>query len=75
MIRYCPSRQDSCELLVDGVSMMFSHAPYDIQVSTRTLHTLFAESDKNSWGTMVTLRTPRTSAAKETSLRTLGHFL
>ena len=69
MIPHCPSKQNSCELLVDGVSMMFSLAPSDIKVSTYTFHTLF-EAYENSWGTMVTLRTPRTSAAKETSIPT-----
>ena len=66
MIRHCPSKQQSYELLMDGVSMKFSYTPNGIKVSTFTFDTLF-ESYENSWGTMVTLRTPRTSAAKETS--------
>jgi len=75
MIPYCPSKQRiSCELLMDGVSITFLHAPFDIKVSTHTFHTLL-ESYKNSWETMVTLRTPRTSATKETSLLTSSHFL
>ena len=74
MIRHYPRKHHSCELLVDGVSMKFSYAPKDVRVSTHTLHTLF-ESYENSWGTLGTLRTPGTSAAKETSLLTAGHFL
>ena len=75
MIPHCPStKQHTCELLVDGVSMKFSYAPDHIKASTHTFHTPF-ESYENSWGTMVTLRTPRTSAAKETSLLTFDHFL
>jgi len=74
MIPQCPSEQGSYELLVDGVSMEFSYAPNDIKVGTHTFHTLFEESYENNWGTMVTLRTPRTSAVKETSLLTSSHF-
>ena len=73
MMPHCPSKQHS-ELLVDGVSMNFSYTPNNVMVSTHTFHTLF-ESYENSWGTMVTLRTPRTSAAKETSSLTSSHFL
>ena len=69
MIRHCSSKHRSCELLVDGVPVKFSYAPNGIKVSTHTFHTLF-EAYENSWGTMVTLRTPRASAAKETSLLT-----
>ena len=75
MIPYCPSKRHGYELLVDGVSMKFSYYPPNgMKVSTRTFHTLF-ESYENSWGTMVTLRTPRISAVKEISLLTSGHFL
>ena len=76
MISHCPSEQDSCDLLVDGVSMKFSYAPNNIKASTHAFHTLF-ESYENSWGTTVTLRTPRTSATKETFLNLLtpSHFL
>ena len=74
MIRHCPSERDSRELLVDGVSMKFSYATNGIKVSTHTFYTLF-ESYENSWGTMVTIRTPRTSAAKETSFLNSSHFL
>ena len=74
MIRHCPSKQRSYELLVDRVSMKFSYAHNDIKVSTHTFHTLF-ESYENSWGTMVTLQTLTTSFAKETSLLTSSHFL
>ena len=59
--------QDSYELLVDGVPVKFSEAPKGIKVSTYTFHTLL-KSYENSWGTMVTFRTARTSAAKETPL-------
>jgi len=75
MIRYYPRKPYSCDsLFVDGVSMTFLYVPNDIKVSPHIFHTLF-ESYENSWGTMVTLTTPRTSAAKETSLLTSGHFL
>ena len=70
MILHCPTVENGFELLVDGVSLNFSYAPSDDnKASTRTLHTLF-ESYENSWGTMVTVRTPWTSAVKETSLLT-----
>ena len=74
MIPHCLSKQHRCELFVDGVLMEFSYAPNGIKVSTHTLHTPF-ESYENSWETMVTSRTPRTSAVKETSLMTSSHFL
>ncbi|KIM50794.1 hypothetical protein SCLCIDRAFT_758059 [Scleroderma citrinum Foug A] len=32
MIRYYPSKQHSCDLLVDGVSMKFSFAPNDVKL-------------------------------------------
>ena len=73
MIRYYPSKQHNCDLLVDGVSMKFSFAPNDVKVSIHTFHTL-SESNKNSWGTMVRSRTLRTSSAKGTSLLTSSHF-
>ena len=66
MIHHCSTKQHSYELLVDGVSMKFSYAPNDIKMSTHAFHTLF-ESYRNSWGTMITLQTLRTSAPKETS--------
>ena len=59
---------------VDGVCGSFLAAPDGIKVSTHAFHTVFAPYE-NSWGTMVTLRTSRDSAAKETSLRTLIHLL
>ena len=74
MILHFPTKQDGCELLVDGVSTVFSYAPNGIKVNTHTFHTLF-DSYRSSWGTMVTLRTLGTSAAKETSLLTPRHFL
>ena len=40
MIPHCPSKQDSYELLMDGVSMKFSYAPNEIKVSTHTFHTV-----------------------------------
>ena len=75
MIPHRPSsKQDRCNICVDGVEMEFSYAPNEIKVNIHTFDTL-SESYENSWGTMVTLRTPRTSAAKETSLLTSSHFL
>ena len=66
--------QDICELDIDGVLMKFSKAPEGIKVSTHVFHTLRLESYENSWETMVTLRTARTSAAKETSSLTSSCF-
>ena len=75
MTHHCPRKaQDSYELCVDGVSMKFSKAPKSTEVSTHIFHTLL-ESYENSWGTMVTFRTVRTSAAKETSSLTSSRFL
>ena len=75
MILHRPSRkQGRCGICVDGVKMEFSSAPNEIKVNTHTFDTL-SESYENSWGTMVTLRTPRISAVKETSLLTSSHFL
>ena len=73
MIPHCPREErNRHEVFVDGVPMKLScYAPFNIRVSTRTFHILF-ESYENSWGTMVTLRTTRTSAAKGTSLLTLS---
>ena len=60
---------------IDGMPGKFSVAPDgSIKVSTHAFHTVFAPY-QNSWGTMVTLRTPRNSAAKETSLSTSSYFL
>jgi len=59
---------------IDGVSGNFWAAPDGIQVSTHTFHTVF-EPYKDSWGTMVTLRTPMNSLVKETSLMTSSRFL
>ena len=74
MIPHCSSEWGSCELLVDGVPTKFSDAPSDIKVNTVIVHILF-ESYENSWGTMGTLRTLGTFAAKETSFLTSGHCL
>ena len=59
---------------IDRVPGNFSAVSDGIKVSTYGFHTLFGP-DENSWGTTVTLRTPRNSAAKETSLLTSNHFL
>jgi len=59
---------------IDGVLNSFSAAPDGIKVSAHAFHTAF-DPYENSWGTMVTLRTPTNSAAKETSLLTSSHFL
>ena len=59
---------------IDEVPSNFSHAPNGIKVSELAIQTVF-EPYKNSWGTMVTLRTARNSAAKGTSLLTSSHFL
>ena len=49
MIRHCPSEEDSCALLVDGVVIVFSCTLDDINVSTHTSHTLF-ETDERDYG-------------------------
>ena len=59
---------------IKGVPGIFSETLSGIKVSTHAFHTV-SEPYENSWGTMVTLRTPRNSAAKETSLLTSSHFL
>jgi len=59
---------------IDGVPGNFCAAPDGIKVSTHAFHTGF-EPYEDSWGTMVTLQTPRISAVKETSLLTSSHFL
>ena len=59
---------------IDGVPSNFSDAPDGIKVSTDAFHTVI-EPYENSWGTMVTSRTPTNSAAKETSLLTSSLFL
>jgi len=55
---------------IDEVPGNFRAASDDIQVSTYAFHTVF-ELYEDSWGTMVTLRTPINSLAKETSSRFL----
>jgi len=55
---------------ISGVPGSFWAASDDIQVSTHAFHTVF-EPYEDSWGTMVTLRTPTNSLAKETSSRFL----
>ena len=62
----------SCK--IPGVPGNFSAAPDGIKVSTHAFHTVF-EPYENSWGTTVTLQTPRNSAAKETSLLTSNRCL
>ena len=69
MIPHHPSKQRSCEVLVDNISMKFSYAPSGTKVSTHTFHSQF-ESDENSWGTMVKSQTPKISPTKETFLLT-----
>ena len=59
---------------IDGVPGNFWAAPDGIKVSTHAFHTVFY-SYEYSWGTMVTLQTPRCSAAKETSLLISSRFL
>ena len=68
-------RQNECgSYAIDEVPSNFSDAPDGIKVSTHAFHTVL-EPYENSWVTMVTLRTPRNSAVKETSLPTLTRFL
>ena len=68
-------RQNKCgSYEIDEVPGNFSDAPDGIKVSTHAFHTVL-EPYENSWVTMVTLRTPRNSAVKETSLPTLTRFL
>jgi len=55
--------------VVDTIPDRFWAASYDIKVSTHAFHDVF-EPYEDSWGTMVTLRTPTNSPAKETSLMT-----
>jgi len=59
---------------IDGGSCHFLDASDSIEVSTYAFRTKF-EPYENSWGIMVTLQTPRNSAAKETSLLTSSRFL
>jgi len=72
MILNWPTKYGGYE--IDGVPSNFSAAPDGIKVSTHAFHTMF-EPYGNSWETMVTLRTPRNSAAKETSSLTLSRIL
>ena len=67
-----PSRKYS-GYKIDGVPGNFSVAPDGIKVSIHTFHMF--EPHESSWGTTVTLRTRRNSAAKETSLLTSSRFL
>ena len=59
---------------INGVLGYFSAAPDGIKASTHAFYTVF-EPYENSWGTMVTLRTPGNSAARETSLLTSDRLL
>ena len=72
MILDQPRKYHSYE--TNGIPTNFLTAPDGIKVSTHAFHTVF-EPYENSLGTMVTLRTPRNSAAKETSLLTSSRFL
>jgi len=68
-------RQTKCgSYKVSGVRGSFWAASDDIQVSIHAFHTVF-EPYEDSWGSMVTLRTPTNSLAKETSLMTSSHFV
>jgi len=53
-----------------GVPGNFSPAPAGIEVSNHAFHTVL-EPYEDSWGTMVALRPPMNSPAKETSSRFL----
>jgi len=55
--------------IIGPIPVRFWAASYDIKVSTHAFHEVFEPYD-DSWGTMVTLRIPRNSLAKETSLMT-----
>jgi len=59
---------------IDGMPGNSSVAPDGIKVTTHAFHVMF-EPYENSWGTMLTLRAPRNSAAKELSLLTSSYFL
>jgi len=74
MICHCLRKYYSVEIFVDGILRKFSYARDCIKVSTYMPFTLF-ESYEDSWGTMVTLRTQRDSAVKETSLLISSHIL
>ena len=63
-----------CTYEIDEVPSNFFDAPDGIKVSPHAFHIVF-EPYENSWGTMVTSRTPTNSAAKETSLLTSSLFL
>ena len=67
-------RKSSDIYVVEGVPGDFLAVLDGIKVSTHVFHTVF-EPYENSWATMVTLRTPRNSVAKETSLLISGRFL
>ena len=67
-----PRKHGSYEIA--GVPGNFLDVPDSIEVSTHVFHTVFKPYE-NSWGTTVTSRTPRNSAAKATSLLTSSHFL
>jgi len=67
-----PSKYISFE--IDGGPCNFLDASDGVELSTHAFRTLF-EPYENSWETMVTLQTPKSSAAKETSLLTSNRFL
>jgi len=72
MILDQPRNYDSYN--IDKVPGIFWARPDGIKVSTHASHTMF-EPHEDSCGTMVTLRTPKNSLAKETSLLTSSRFL
>ena len=73
MLRNTPCEPEHT-LHVDGVWMQFFLDSEGAKVSMYNSCTLL-ESHENSWETMVTLRTPGASAAKETSLLTSNPLL
>ena len=72
MILDQPRKYDSDE--THGIPTNFLTARDGVKVSTRAFHTVFKPYE-NSLETMVTLRTPRNSAAKEASFLISSHFL
>ena len=49
MIRHCPSEEDSCALLVDGVTIVFSRTLDDIKVSTHTSRSRLTRTAGGLW--------------------------
>jgi len=74
MVLHRQRKYGSHTVTIRGVLANFWAAPDGIKVSINALRIMF-EPYENSWGTTVTLRTPRDSAAKETSLPTSSRIL